>query len=74
MEPKSSGILGILSYLMSFRHRAVGRSEISCNEIALSTELTLAKEGYREVRVVRVPPWFFTNSSSVTMFLVANTK
>ena len=29
------------------RHRIAGRSEISCNEIALSTELTLAREGWR---------------------------
>ena len=45
MEPKSSGILRILSYLMSFRHRGVGRFGISCNEIALSTEMALAKQG-----------------------------
>ncbi len=36
-----------MAYLMSFRHRVVERSEISCNEIALITELTLAKEGRR---------------------------
>jgi hypothetical protein len=30
--------------LNGFRHRLVGRSEISCNEFALSTGLTLAKE------------------------------
>jgi len=28
-----------------FRQRVVGRSAILCNEIALSTELTRAKEG-----------------------------
>jgi len=59
---------------MSFRHRVVGRSEISCNEIAFSTELTLAREGSVEVRVIRVRPRIFPNSSRVTMFLVAGTK
>jgi hypothetical protein len=43
-KPRRSTILAHFR-ATGFRLRGVGRSEISCNEIALSTELGLAKGG-----------------------------